>query len=147
MFVFLVLAHFVGDFLLQSDWMALNKGKRWDALALHVAVYMQPFFLLLAFLGLDGWSAASWFVFNGVAHFLADAITSRINARLWFLKMTPAVKSWRVLDGDARSGVQQEQTAYWVDDTGTRHWFFVGIGFDQTIHFVTLFVTADFWLR
>jgi hypothetical protein len=31
--------HFIGDFLLQSDWMALNKSKNWDALSQHVLVY------------------------------------------------------------------------------------------------------------
>lgn len=115
----LLVAHFVADFLCQSDWMALNKSKRWDALSLHVAAYM------LAMAGVVGLltggvhtrpdALVAWVVVNGIAHFVQDAITSRINSRLW--------------------------------QANQRHWFFVGIGFDQLLHYVTLFVTAGWWLR
>jgi hypothetical protein len=69
----LLIVHFVGDFLLQSDYMALNKSKSWRALALHVSVYavcFTPWGLTFA--------AVTW-----ITHFLTDAVTSRINARLW----------------------------------------------------------------
>ena len=147
----LLVAHFVGDFICQTDWMALNKSKRWDALALHIAVYSAVLFgCLWLTLGMrlntSMWPAAAALGFyipvNAAVHFVQDAITSRINARLWFLKMTPAVGMWRQIGVD----VAREEDAYYVDDLGTRHWFFVAIGFDQLLHYVMLFVTAAWWL-
>lgn len=125
----LLVAHFVGDFICQSDWMALNKSKRWDALALHVSVYSG---VIYGCLYLAGWYWASgldracclplwvprfapYVAGNFIAHFVQDAITSRINAKLW--------------------------------QANERHWFFVGIGADQLLHYVTLFVTASWWLK
>lgn len=118
--IVLLVAHFVGDFICQSDWMALNKSKQWDALLAHVLVYAGA---LLATLGVSfaligsGPTAGAvfvWLVVNSAAHFVQDAITSRINARLW--------------------------------QANERHWFFVGIGADQLLHYVTLIVTASWWL-
>ena len=120
----LLVAHFVGDFICQSDWMAQNKSKSWTALAAHVTAYGFALMLTLLIglwmvLGaetrLGGPSWVLWWGVNAAAHFVQDAITSRINARLWQAKMI--------------------------------HWFFVGIGADQLLHYVTLFVTAHWWLR
>ena len=86
----LLTTHFVADFVLQTDWMAQNKSKRWDALALHVAVYT------LAFLPVTLWvfgntpSGAQFLVLTFVLHFATDAITSRINSRLWAAKRVHA---------------------------------------------------------
>ena len=41
-----LLAHAVGDYVLQSDWMANEKTKRSLACAAHVATYSLPFLLL-----------------------------------------------------------------------------------------------------
>ena len=35
----LLVAHLVGDWLLQTEWQALNKTKNWRAMWAHVAVY------------------------------------------------------------------------------------------------------------
>ncbi len=41
-----LLAHLIGDYVLQSEWMAMNKTKRsWPALV-HVFFYTIPFFFL-----------------------------------------------------------------------------------------------------
>lgn len=69
----LLVVHTIADFFLQSDWMALNKSKQWNALFLHCAVYalcftwLGPLFVLVTF----------------ATHTITDAITSRINAKLW----------------------------------------------------------------
>jgi hypothetical protein len=48
-----LLAHLWGDYILQSDWMAENKTRRWLPAALHATVYSLAFLLfrpsLLAF--------------------------------------------------------------------------------------------------
>ena len=41
-----LVAHAVGDYLLQSDWMATNKTRRSIPAALHALVYSVPFLLL-----------------------------------------------------------------------------------------------------
>jgi len=41
-----ILAHAIGDFLLQSHWMATEKTRRWLPCVAHVATYILPFLLL-----------------------------------------------------------------------------------------------------
>ena len=39
----LMVAHFLGDYVLQNNWMALNKDKDWHAMFAHVGVYTSVF--------------------------------------------------------------------------------------------------------
>lgn len=41
-----LLCHIVGDYFLQSDWMALNKNKHTIPCLIHVILYALPFLLL-----------------------------------------------------------------------------------------------------
>jgi Protein of unknown function (DUF3307) len=63
-----LLAHLWGDYLLQSDWMAQNKTKRFGPAAFHAFVYALPFLPL-------AWSARDpslcWFVIIST-HFVID---------------------------------------------------------------------------
>lgn len=66
----LLTIHFIADFVFQSDWMATNKSKRWDALAVHVLIYAVCFLDFgLAFVTL-----------TFVCHFIQDALTSRLTS-------------------------------------------------------------------
>ncbi len=40
-----ILAHFIGDFLLQNDWMAVGKKKSSWICTVHVSLYILPFLL------------------------------------------------------------------------------------------------------
>lgn len=120
----LLLAHLVGDFFLQSNWMAKNKGKSWRALSLHCFTYTMV-------VGPAGsWYASSpamglwWLPATFLTHFATDAVTSRITSKLWFFEP---------LGGD-----------FWRAGVGNRHWFFVAIGIDQFIHALTLALTLRF---
>jgi len=97
----ILVIHFIGDFVLQSHWMALNKSKNDNALVAHVAVY--GLFLFAMTLN------PMWAMANTSLHWVVDYITSRINAKLWA--------------------------------EGKVHYFFVGVGADQLIHFACLFTT------
>ena len=66
--------HFVSDFLLQNDWMAVNKSKRLDALLLHVTIYSLTFIWL-------GWK---FVLITFITHLITDAITSRITRMLYY---------------------------------------------------------------
>jgi hypothetical protein len=59
-----ILIHAVGDYLLQSDWMASEKTKRHAAAFAHALVYSLPFLLLRP-------SFQAWLVIVGT-HFVID---------------------------------------------------------------------------
>ena len=69
----LVWIHFVADFIMQSDRVALNKSKSNLVLLQHVAIYgifFLPFGLLFALV-------------NAGLHFVTDYCTSRATSKLW----------------------------------------------------------------
>lgn len=134
--------HFVGDFLLQSDWMATNKSKQWAVLAIHVSAYCVPFLAWFMLARTANHAALVFVSVTWAAHFVTDAITSRVTSRLWFVKTTLAGRGGRVI----AAGVATEAPAYWVDYLPTRHWFFVVIGFDQLLHIWQLAATLA-WLN
>ncbi len=120
----LLTAHFVGDFILQSNWMAINKSKDWTALTCHVTVYSLCFLF---------WGVPFALV-TGALHWLTDFVTSRITSKLWFIdSMVPLT----TIKGETRfSGVFNDVK---------RHWFFVCIGLDQLIH-ATALIGVYQWL-
>lgn len=114
----LMAAHFVGDFVAQSDWMAQNKSKSNRALGLHVATYSMVMLVILApsasLMGVAGTALLLFLAVNAAAHFATDWVTSR----------------W---------------TSY-LHKMERRHDFFTVIGLDQLVHGLTLLVTAWLWL-
>ena len=60
-------AHFIADFVLQSDWMAINKSTRMVPLFVHISVYTSVMMIF-------GWKFA---LANGAAHLVTDFFTSR----------------------------------------------------------------------
>ena len=109
----LTFSHFIADFMLQTDKMALNKSSSVKWLSIHLSVYtISLYFLCLLFNEMFNANmviAFSFFIVNGLAHWLTDFVTSRATTKLW--------------------------------QAGQRHWFFVVIGLDQAIHAATLFLT------
>lgn len=81
---FLLLGHYLGDFALQSDKMAQNKGRSPSFLSLHVLIYITTLSLLLAY-GLSfhqGYSFMSLttilvLAIVGVIHWIQDLIKAR----------------------------------------------------------------------
>jgi hypothetical protein len=103
------LGHFVSDFMLQSDWMAINKSKQLVPLLAHCGIYTLffiPFGLVLALI-------------IGALHFATDYWTSRLNSYTY--------RMWH--NGEPHA----------------RHWFFVGIGFDQLIHAWVIIYFTGYW--
>jgi hypothetical protein len=76
--VALLATHWVGDFVLQTNFQASKKNKRLDALSLHVATYTATLFVAAVILfGLM--PAITFAVVNAALHFVTDYITSRIS--------------------------------------------------------------------
>ena len=77
-----IVAHLVGDFILQNEWMALNKkGRSWHCLV-HVLIYLLPFL----FCSLEAWQI----LLIGLQHFAQD----RTGFIFWWLR------SWKRVHPD-----------------------------------------------
>lgn len=118
--MYVLITHWVADFVCQSHWMASNKSKSNVALSLHVATYVLVLFLMMGFPGyfLSGVKLVfilAWVGVNGVLHFITDYFMSRWTSRLW------------------------AKNDY--------HNFFVVVGLDQLIHYGCLFGTLIYLLE
>lgn len=82
-FVALLGVHWLGDFVLQSHWMSINKSKRIDALAVHVAIYAGVLWFASILLFGQTRTVLVFVLVNGAAHFATDFVTSRITSYLW----------------------------------------------------------------
>lgn len=65
----IIMAHAIGDYLFQSDYLAANKGKDWYILFIHCILYIVPFAF---FFGLD-WRI----LLLAGTHFVIDALKAR----------------------------------------------------------------------
>jgi hypothetical protein len=105
--IWILFLHWVFDFILQSDKMAINKSKSWYWLLTHTIGYSFVAFPIAIPLGIPIVSAALFYWYLLITHTLIDGVTSRITSYLW----------------------KKEE----------RHWFFVIVGFDQLLHYITIF--------
>ena len=82
MIYIIIFSHWFADFIAQSDWMAKNKSKSWIALSLHIASYTTSMAIMMSMaVGLK--PAIIYALANGALHFIVDAVTSRITAKLY----------------------------------------------------------------
>jgi hypothetical protein len=70
------LAHLIGDYLIQNDWMATRKNKQTIPCLIHGITYCLPFLLC----NMIWWQI----VLIGVEHFLQD----RLGFARWFMRHT-----------------------------------------------------------
>jgi hypothetical protein len=113
-----LLVHWLADFVLQTEHMALRKSTSNYYLGMHVIVYtlttMLCWKLMFYFFGISTmalnflWATGAIFVM----HFLTDYVTSRITGRYY----------------------KQQKN----------HEFFVTIGFDQWLHYVQIFLVFNY---
>lgn len=141
--ILLSVAHWVGDFKFQSNWMAINKSKNNLALLTHVSVYMAALIVVLApwvFLTHVDALLWTWFVLlNYALHFATDYVTSRMTTKRWFIALDE-----QKVEFARPSAVLLYKVTF---DDEKRHSFFVVIGFDQMIHSVCLVVTAAVFIQ
>lgn len=70
-----LLVHLLGDFIGQSDYMALNKSKRTIPCLVHVLIYTSCFLLLTT-----SWKAL---LFIGITHFILDRWHTPLRTLMW----------------------------------------------------------------
>lgn len=115
--ILLLFCHFIGDFVFQTSYMALNKGSNNTVLAMHALAYISaflPVFILIIF-SKSFLIASVFIILNFLLHLIQDYWTSRLNA---YLKRNYG------------EGL-----------------FFKGIGFDQFLHFVCLITSLYYLLN
>jgi hypothetical protein len=78
----ILVAHWIGDFIMQSDWHAQNKSKSNFVLFHHVMMYSIPMYFVGVLL-LPLHLFFIWVIINVILHFITDYITSRITSKLW----------------------------------------------------------------
>jgi len=71
-----LLIHTFGDYVFQSDWMALNKGKRSIPCLVHVLLYTACFLLLTT-----SWKAL---LVIGGTHFIIDRFPVIVRKLIWY---------------------------------------------------------------
>jgi hypothetical protein len=71
----ILFAHWLADFVYQTDSMAQNKSKSMLWLSIHTVVYSLVIGALLF--------NPAWALYNGLAHFVVDYFTSKLNKKLW----------------------------------------------------------------
>jgi hypothetical protein len=78
--IVLLLAHWVGDYLLQTNEMATQKATSLKWLTIHVAVYCIPI-LVAGILLFSMQQALTYLAINASLHWLTDLVTSRLATR------------------------------------------------------------------
>lgn len=68
----IIMCHLIGDYVLQSDFIAKTKGENWYHLFVHCALYVLPFYLCF------GFDQQLAFIF--VTHIIIDAAKARWKA-------------------------------------------------------------------
>lgn len=67
----LIMCHLIGDYVLQTDFIASTKGKNWYHLFVHCTLYVIPFYIFF------GWEWQLAIIF--VAHLIIDPLKARWN--------------------------------------------------------------------
>ena len=68
---FMILAHFVGDYVLQSRYLALSKGKEWYNMLVHCILYTGSISLVL--IKWTGGFPFWWLLWIFVSHWIVDS--------------------------------------------------------------------------
>jgi hypothetical protein len=110
LFETLVIAHVVGDWLLQTEWQATNKATNWRALLAHVTVY--HIIVLAALLWrLGAGEPLVYAVVGGLA--VIHAVMDRKRSVHWFMRaMRISVK--RAPEGWLATAVDQSLHLVWL---------------------------------
>lgn len=80
---YLLLAHYISDFVMQTDIMARGKSKAIEPLSLHIIVYTLSLMFMTWFLFSNSLAFLGFVLLNGCLHFVIDYFTSRESSKLF----------------------------------------------------------------
>lgn len=112
-FLYLLTAHLIGDWIIQTSWMALEKSKNLLALLAHIVTYHIFSLGALYLAGVDLIQAIWVTLFLAVTH----AILDNRRFEIWWLRKIKMVKD--------------EEIPMWLL-----------LGVDQSFHFVLMFIVS-----
>lgn len=124
----IILAHLVGDYLIQSDWMALEKTKRWFPAVAHGLTYMLPYILVTQ-------SITALLIIGGT-HIVIDRY--RLARQVVWVKNFVGPKRYRYPWAECRATGYHESNPVWM-----AVWLMIIA--DNTIHLL-INTAAVFWL-
>lgn len=122
----IVLAHLVGDYILQTHWMATQKTERWLPAIAHGVTYGLPYAALLALSGATDYRAAGAWVVIVATHIVIDRF--RLAKHVMWFKNQFAPKAFRPTWAEATvNGGYSKETPAWLS-------IWLMIVADNTIH-------------
>ena len=122
-----LLAHLVGDYLLQNDWMAQKKTQNWWPACLHALTY-SIFFLLIA----NIFAVAVIFF----THLLID--------RFRLIKYVLRLKEWRWKTEWGYITTKEESEEYQTDIKPPWMWVWLMIIADNTLHLTINYLSIKY---
>lgn len=111
--LYILLIHWIADFIMQDEKWAINKSSKWKALISHTITYSLCWLTLFPFLSIS--RLGIFIVITFLFHTVTDYITSRIVKNLF----------------------EQQIYGTSIPNIGA----FTIIGFDQLLHYIQLFIT------
>lgn len=125
--IYILILHFIADFLLQSREVATNKSSKLSYLGEHLIIlHLTISILLLPVVGLI--KAVTFSLLNVLIHGVID----------WYI--------WRVYKWNVMRQIKKAfPNGNWIEigklfKYYEDHWFYATIGFDQLLHVITLIV-------
>jgi hypothetical protein len=130
--IYLLLVHFIADFVLQTNEQASRKSTSIWYLLEHTISYSLTFWLAIGIVEGFTMKALEFYGITFVLHTATDYVTSRGTKKLW-----GNVTKWA--DEFTKTNYRLEYVK--VKHANAVHNFFILIGFDQFLHFTQLMLT------
>jgi hypothetical protein len=96
-------AHFIGDYLLQSDWMATEKTKRWLPAVMHGLFYTLPFLLFT----LNAWAL----LIICLTHIVIDRYRL-VRHLIWLKNFIAPRRTWQTWEECKETGYSNSRPAW-----------------------------------
>ena len=120
--VLILVSHFIADFICQSDRIAKGKSKSLETLTQHAVIYSIVFIGILVSV-------------DGIFHL------TNLSFDKWVTTYVFVVYTHWITD----FFTSKINSLLW--EKKLTHWFFVGIGADQLIHYITLFGWFNHYIK
>lgn len=126
----IILAHLVGDYILQNDWMANEKTKRWLPAIVHGLIYTIPYTLIT--------QSIPALVVISVTHMVIDRYRL-VKPLVWAInQLVPKKNRYSWAEAKANGGYSADKPA-WMST-----WLMIIV--DNTIH-LCINAAAIYWLH